>query len=241
MVRQKTKSSPGSAQPFQRLGKFGQYIVCALAYVACGMVLVAIAIVAKVLALQLAHHFVYPIFVFGDLLRGLEIIELLNLLVFAILGMGFGLATALLPTVDSRKISAAFLVILVPVILAIPQIFKYNLWVQDIAREDQIVPDQATAIADSFLERRIGHDGVFGFYLYTGQFPMIPTKQSQMEDLEKLEKQVNSKFVKVSGIPPTIVNWLMGICFWGIRLFYFCVAAITTAAHFKDGVKLVGR
>ncbi|MEA5522507.1 MAG: hypothetical protein WAN66_18660 [Limnoraphis robusta] len=228
-------------QLIHQLGRVGLYMISALGYVACGAILFGIAIAIKIIALTLAHRYLYPIFIFGDLLRGLELIDLLNLLVFAVVGMGFGLATALLPSQAGRKISAAFLVILVPLILAIPQYVRYNLWIEDISTEDQISQSAAISLGDSFLESRVNHPGVFGFYLYTGQFPMIPTKASQMEDLTKLEKQVNSRFVKVSGIPPTVVTWLMGICFWGIRIFYFCVAVVTTVAHFKDGLKIVGR
>ncbi len=228
-------------QLFKKTQQFGLSIAGALGYGVCGVIVVGIAATLKVIALVLAHQFLYPIFIFGDLLRGLELIDLLNLLVFAVIGMGFGLATALLPTPNGRKISAGFLVVLVPLVLAIPQVVKYDLWINDIMIDDVVSKNQAQQVANSFLERRVNHDGVFGFYLYTGQFPMIPTRMSQMEDLEKLEKQVNSKFVKFSGIPPTIVNVLMGICFWGIRLFYFAIALITTVAHFKEGLKIVGR
>ncbi len=226
---------------FNKLGRVGLYIISAIGYVASGTILVGIAVLLKVTALILAHKYLYPIFIFGDLLRGLELIDLLNILVFAILGMGFGIATALLPSQAGRKISAAFLVILVPVIIAIPQFTKYDLWVSDIAADDNISQAEAKTLADSFLEKRVKHTGVFGFYLYTGQFPMVPTRATQMEDLTKLEKQVNSKFVKFSGIPPTVVNWLMAICFWGIRIFYFAVAVVTTISHFKEGLKIVGR
>ena len=228
-------------QLLKKTQQFSLSIAGALGYGVCAVILIAIAATLKVIALVLVHQFLYPIFIFGDLLRGLELIDLLNLLVFAVVGMGFGLATALLPVSNGRKISAGFLVILVPVILAIPQFVKYDLWLNDIMIDDVVSRDKATVVADSFLKRRVNHDGVFGFYLYTGQFPMIPTRMSQMEDLEKLEKQVNSKFVKFSGVPPTVVNLLMGICFWGIRLFYFAIAAITAVAHFKDGLKIVGR
>ncbi len=226
---------------FKLLKRFTVYLICAFLFVGCAVVLAAVAIALKVVALQLAHQFIYPIFMFGDLLRGLEIIDLLNILVFAIVGMGFGLATGLLPTPDARKISTFFLILLVPIILAVPQIVKYNLWVQDIAIDDEISLPQAKTVADSFLKRRINNDGVFGFYLYTGQFPMIPTRQVQMQELERLEKQVNSKFVRVSGIPPTVVTLLMGICFWGIRVFYLAVAVITAMAHYRDGLKIVGK
>ncbi|MDY7022386.1 MAG: hypothetical protein SWJ54_13685 [Cyanobacteriota bacterium] len=228
-------------QLINQLGRVSLYLASAFGYVASGAILFGIAVAVKVAALILAHRYLYPIFIFGDLLRGLELIDLLNLLVFAVVGMGFGVATGLLPSPVGRKISAGFLVVLVPIILAVPQYVKYDLWIKDIAIDDNISEPEAVELADSFLESRVNHDGVFGYYLYTGQFPMIPTRASQMEDLAKLEKQVNSRFVKVTGIPPTVVTWLMGICFWGIRIFYFSIAVVTTISHFKDGLKIVGR
>ena len=64
------------------------YVISAFMFVFSALVLTVVAIAIKVLVLKLAHRFVYPIFIFGDLLRGLEIIDLLNILVFAILGVG---------------------------------------------------------------------------------------------------------------------------------------------------------
>lgn len=224
---------------FKLLRRITVYILCAFMFVFCVVVLAGVAIAIKVLILKLAHQFIYPIFMFGDLLRGLEIIDLLNILVFAIVGMGLGLATGLLPTPNARKISTFFLILLIPLILAVPQIVKYNLWVGDIAQDDDIPVSQAQTVADNFLQRRINRDGVFGFYLYTGQFPMIPTRQVQMQELERLEKQVNSKFVRVSGIPPTLITIIMGVCFWGIRMFYFAIAVITAIAHYREGLRIV--
>ena len=226
---------------FKRLKTITVYIVCAFLFVFCVVVLTGVAIAIKVLVLKLAHQFIYPIFMFGDLLRGLEIIDLLNILVFAIVGMGLGLATGLLPTSNARKITTCFLILLIPIILSVPQIVKYNLWVGDLAKDDDLSFPEAKIIADHFLKRRIHYDGVFGFYVYTGQFPMIPTRQVQMQELERLEKQVNSKFVRVSGIPPTLITVIMAICFWGIRIFYFAVAVITAIAHYREGVRIVGK
>lgn len=62
-----------------QLGRVGLYIISALGYVACGAILFGIAIAIKIIALTLAHRYLYPIFIFGDLLRGLELIDLLNL------------------------------------------------------------------------------------------------------------------------------------------------------------------
>jgi hypothetical protein len=32
---------------------------------------------------------------------------------------------------------------------------------------------------------------------------------------------------------------IMGVCFWGIRMFYFSVAVITAIAHYREGLKIV--
>ncbi|MGF1493247.1 MAG: hypothetical protein ACFBSC_12495 [Microcoleaceae cyanobacterium] len=226
-------------QVFKTIGRVSLYLISAVAFVACAAVIVGIAILIKVIALILAHNFVYPIFIFGDLVRGLELIDLLNLLIFAIVGMGFGLATGLLPTSAGRKISAAFLIVVVPIIIAAPQLVEYDLWIKDIMEDDQMTHSEAVTLADSFLDQQIGTSGTFGYYLYTGQFPMIPTRAEQMQDLGRLQRQVNSKFVRFSGIPPTVVNLLMGLCFWGIRLFYFVVAVVTTIAHYREGLRIV--
>ena len=55
------------------------YVISAFMFVFSALVLTVVAIAIKVLVLKLAHRFVYPIFIFGDLLRGLEIIDLLNI------------------------------------------------------------------------------------------------------------------------------------------------------------------
>ena len=50
------------------------YILCAFMFVFCAVAIAIVAIAIKVLVLKLAHQLIYPIFMFGDLLRGLEII-----------------------------------------------------------------------------------------------------------------------------------------------------------------------
>ncbi|OCR01968.1 hypothetical protein BCD67_05665 [Oscillatoriales cyanobacterium USR001] len=217
------------------------YIVGAFAYIICTVALVSIAVFIKVAALLLADKLLYSIFIIGDLFKGIEIVELLNILIFAILGMGFGVATWLLYPKLGRQTSAILLIISVPLIFISTPVVRYNLWLQTVGLEEVISPNQAEKLTNSFLDKRVGNQGFIGFYLYTAQFPILPTKKVQMDDLENFEKKVNSKFVQLIGIPPTFVTWLMAISFWCLRIFYFFIAAIATIAHFREGLRIVKR
>ena len=228
--------------PFlKQLGLILLYILGAFAYVFCTVALVSIAVFIKVAALLLADRLLYPLFIVGDLFKGIEIVELLNILVFAILGMGFGVATALLYPKIGRQTSAILLIIAVPLIFISTPVVRYNLWLQTVGIEENSSPKQAEDLTNSFLNQRVGNDGFIGFYLYTAQFPVLPTKKVQMNDLENFEKKVNSKFVQLTGVPPTIVSWLMATCFWCLRIFYFSIAAIATIAHFREGLRIAKR
>ncbi|PSB04697.1 hypothetical protein C7B69_25830, partial [filamentous cyanobacterium Phorm 46] len=118
---------------------------------------------------------------------------------------------------------------------------RYNSWLQKVGESDNLLPPETATLTNSFLKRKVGVDGFIGYYVYTGQFPVIPTKQSEMKDLDSFEKKVNSRFVQLTGVAPTIVSWSMRVCFWLIRIFYFCIAVIATIAHFREGVKIAGR
>lgn len=223
------------------LGFVALYILSILAYLVCAVGIVCLAILMKIVGLLLADKLLYPIFIIGDLLRGIEIVELLNILVFAIVGMAFGLATFLLHPKFGRQISATFLIFLVPLIVISSQVFRYDSWLKNVGIEERLSPVEATKITNDFLQRRVKSQGFLGFYLYTAQFPVLPTKQSEMNDLDNFEKKVNSRFVQLTGIPPTVVTWLMSICFWCLRIFYFAIAIIATIAHFREGLRLVRR
>jgi hypothetical protein len=217
------------------------YILGVFVYVVCVVALVSIAVLIKVAALLLADRLLYPILIIGDLFKGIEIVELLNILIFAIVGMGFGLATWLLYPKLCRQTSAILLIISVPLIFITTPVVRYNLWLQTVGIEEALSPDQSEKLTNSFLAKRVGNEGFLGFYLYTAQFPVLPTKQVQMNELENFERKVNSKFVQLMGIPPGVVGWLMGTCFWGLRFFYFAIGVIATIAHFREGLKIIKR
>jgi hypothetical protein len=73
-------------------------------FIAIFLILVTASI--KVGASLIAEQFLYKIIIIGDVFSTLEVVEFVNVLVFAILGMGFGLATAFLPKISRHKTSA---------------------------------------------------------------------------------------------------------------------------------------
>jgi hypothetical protein len=226
---------------FKQVGSILLYFLGGIGYLACAAIIVGVSVTIKLAALLLADRALYTILIIGDLLRGIEIVELLNILVFAFIGMGFGVAAALLPPNYGRKISAIALIAIVPLVFMSTPIFRYHLWLQKVGEQDSLLPAETAKLTDSFLSKKVGSPGFIGYYLYTAQFPVIPTKQSEMKDLDKFEKKVNSRFVQLTGVAPTIVSWAMLICFWLIRIFYFCIAVIATIAHFRDGIVIARR
>lgn len=210
-------------------------------YIILAGLIVIIAILFKVSAIILADKYLYNILFLGDLLRGIEIIELLNILVFAMLGMVFGIAAALLPRKIGRKVSAILLIILVPIVFMTTPISRYYFWLEKVGADSGLDLEQTEVISNSFFLKKVGVPGFLGFYLYTGKFPVLPSRKSEILEMERLEKSVNSRFVRLTGIAPTVINWLMILCFWLIRVFYFTIAIFATINHFHQGLRFAKR
>ena len=149
-------------------------------YIASTVVIVAIALYTKFVSELIGDEIVYKIPMLGDLLLSIEIIEILNILVFAILGIGFGVATILLPRSFGNRVSFLILLILVPLIYSSSIFFKYQTWVQDFSINENIAYAQAKKMTNRFLLNRTKQEEVLGFYLYTASFPIIPAKEKEM-------------------------------------------------------------
>jgi hypothetical protein len=206
---------------------------------AAGLVLIAMSL--KLGAILLAEKYFYNIQVIGELFRGIEIIELLNILVFAIIGMGFGVATTLLPRRVGRYISSLLLIILVPIIYSTTYFYRYDNWIQEVAEKEKISYVQAEEITNSYLTTRLGRQGFLGFYIHTAEFPVLPTKRDQMKEVADRERQITYKFAYVTGLKPENITAIFTISAWGIRVFYFFIAVLATILHFQEGLQEIQR
>ncbi|MBD2040751.1 hypothetical protein [Microcoleus sp. FACHB-672] len=208
-------------------------------YVLCTVGLAALAFGVKLAAILVAERFIYEIQIVGDVLRGIQIIEILNILVFAILGMGFGVATILLPRKVGVPISSLLIIILLPVIFCTTDIVKYSSWVNEIAERDNLEYVKAEQLTNAFLKSRVGQQGFLGFYIHTAEFPVLPTKKAEMESVGAHKQKVTSRFATITKIDSKKIAALFSISGWGIRAFYFLVAVMTTIIHFREGLSAV--
>lgn len=196
----------------------------------------ATAALVKYLLSQLAESVIYPIPFLGGLLQSLELAELSNLLVFAILGLGFGMLTRWLSSQWGLRLSAALLIVLVPLILMISPQVRYDRWVEAVADQAQLNRSEAIALTNAYLDDRIQSQGLWGFYRYTARYTTLPTSQPEMQRATRIDARVQDQFAKVTGMGTAIVATLMTLCSWGLRLFYFMIAAIVTVSHFQEGL-----
>ena len=207
-------------------------------YVFIAVFLLLTTVGIKIGASLIAEQSLYKIIIIGDVFSTLEVVEFVNVVVFAILGMGFGLATAFLPKIYRQKTSALLLITLFPLIFSTSAMVRYNLWIENFAAQENTSYSQAESLTDSFLTARVGVNGFLGFYIYTAKFPVLPTNQAEIKKAENLEQKVKANFMsinKIIPINPDIITGFVAGSRWLIRIFYFSLAALTTINHFKAG------
>ncbi len=193
----------------------------------------------KFQATWLVEKHIYTIPAVGDFLRGIEMVEIANVLIFAILGMGIGVATVLLPKGFSAKLGMVLLSIAVPVVLVASPLVKYNFWIDNLVAAEAISSQQAQEIASSFLRQRVEADGVWGFYLYSAQFPAIPARVDRLQEMEELKVQIAGKVANIAQLELKQVSFLFKVCSWGIRGFYAVLAVIVAWFHFFKGLETI--
>lgn len=211
-------------------------------YLVTTLAVVAIALIVKFLSILLGDEIVYQIPLIGDAFLSLEIMEILNILVFGILGMGFGLATVLLPRYFSNRVSFYTLVLLVPLIFSTSTIFRYYNWVQEFAFRENISYEQSRRITNTFLKNQTGdRQGFVGFYFYTAQFPSLPYKEKEMILLDELEQKSKDRFSRFTGLDEKMVSYLFAGRGWGLRFFYLFLSIFVAIVNFQIGIKQVKR
>ncbi|MFB2934040.1 hypothetical protein ACE1B6_02060 [Aerosakkonemataceae cyanobacterium BLCC-F154] len=205
-------------------------------FVICSLVFFTVSL--KLIANFIGEELIYNIMIIGEFIAILQIVEFANVIIFAVLGMGFGLASVILPKVCQLKTSAVLLIILVPLIFSITPFLKYNTWLTEIADNENITYQQAQAISNSFLKSRVNLEGFFGFYSYSAQFPILPRTKKEMVLAVNLEKKVRSEITsltKKANLSQQSISILLAAGNWTIRFFYFSLSVFTTIAHFHIG------
>lgn len=220
-----------------RLRTFGGILL----FLAISALSIALAAVVKLFATLLAENSIYSIQFLGDLLRGIDIAEVFNILVFAILGLGLGVATAFVHRNWGIRFNAAIAIVLLPLLLSVGPFIRYDNWVNEFASNESISRLESKRYTDRYLQRRIDRTGPLGFYLHTAKYPGLPVYIAQLDEVDALESEAVNRVQRTVGITSRDLSRWFAICMWGIRGFYFLVSAITLIAHFGQGVMLGDR
>jgi hypothetical protein len=235
------KNSLPSTTPLSKV----QVFVFACFFIIAIAISLALAVGCRVFTAILAEDYIYKVQILGDFLRGLEMGELFNILVFAILGMGVGTATALVPKEIGHRIGAAVLIVALPVIFSLGSFIRYENWVNSVAIQEGLTRDQAVQMTDEHLASQVKSSGFLGFYVYTAQYPILPTRSAEMKEASDVKKMVSSRITnsidKLVILQPSTVSTLFSICIWSIRLFYFGVSIVTAIVHFGQGEALADK
>lgn len=205
-------------------------------FVICSLVFFTVSL--KLIANFIGEELIYNILIIGEFIAILQVVEFANIIIFAVLGMGFGLASVILPKICQLKTSAVLLIILVPLIFSITPFLKYNTWLKEIADNENITYQQSQELSDTFLTSRVNLKGFLGYYSYSAQFPVLPRTKREMILAINLEKKVRSEITsltKKANLSQQSISVLLATGNWTIRFFYFSLSVFTAIAHFHIG------
>ncbi|MEM6502869.1 MAG: hypothetical protein AAF685_13645 [Cyanobacteria bacterium P01_C01_bin.89] len=197
-----------------------------------------IALGLRVIIALLAETQVYTLPYAGELLQSMEVAELLNLIIFAVLGLGMGLSAIILPRRWGVQLSAVVLTLLVPAVFMVSPAVRHQLWLRQVSDAQQLTPAAVLEKTDQFLESRVEETGLLGFYVYTAKYSKLPIAAEDTNSVSALDKQVNLTLADAARVPETEVAKFLEWGTWGIRGFYFLVATFAAVSHFRQGISL---
>ncbi|NER84149.1 MAG: hypothetical protein F6K42_32345 [Leptolyngbya sp. SIO1D8] len=207
-----------------------------LRYFCAAVLLIAGMTVMKGAIAWVAEQFIYTLPILGGLLKSLELIEVSNVLIFAALGLGLGAFTHWLPRQWKTFRKAIALVIAIPIVFLSSYGVRHHIWVQQVAVESELLPAQAQQVTDTLLVQATGNKGLWGFFQYTVQVPILPTNLSALQAVDDDDKWFRSELTRFSGLEPGIFTLLFRLTGWGIRWFYMLLALVTAAIYFTKGM-----
>ena len=205
-------------------------------YFLFGLILCLGSVGLKVLATWAAETYLYSIPVIGGMLTSLEIVEVSNLFVFMLLGLGLGAVTLCLPDTWELWSRLALLIVAMPVVFSASYITRHDLWVQRVATRAGISQAEAFVITDAFLEKETGHKGSWGFYHYTARVTQPPSQPHQLDPTAGDEMiLLQNELARYSGVKSGVFSFLLNSAGWGIRLVYILLSVFLGLVYFFKG------
>lgn len=206
-----------------------QYLLT-VGFVTLGIMLV------KALIAWTAEVFLHPIPILGGWLQSLEIVELSNVVVFAVLGFSLGAATVHLPPRLPLWKRSWVLAIAIPLVFLTSYWVRQTFWLHQIAASSEVSYQQATSVANQALKTVSGSEGFLGYFRSTTQMPILPTTQADIQRLADDQKWFRSELTRFSGLQPGLFSLVFSGAGWGLRLFQLALATLTGIVYFTKGI-----
>ena len=191
----------------------------------------------KAIAFWLTDIYLYDMPWIGGFLKSIEIAEISNLIVFAILGVGVGAATVLVPEHWTHWLKMLVLVLLGPVVFCASYLMHQHLWIQRVANRADIPYAEAKGITNGFLKAETGKGGFWGFYPLSTQISELPTRRANLEagkttnPSELLTRELSSY-----GDPRAdAAAYVFERVGWVVRFMYMTIAALTALIYYFKG------
>lgn len=207
-----------------------------LRYVCATILLIGGMMALKGLVAWVGETFVYTLPILGGLLKSLELMEVTNVVIFAILGVSLGAFTAWLPRHWPLWPKLIPFAIAVPLVFMTGYAVRYHIWVQQVAVQSELLPSQAQQVTNTLLQQATGSEGLKGFFRYTVQVPILPTDLRALQSIDEDDKWFRSELTRFSGLEPGLFTVVFKLTGWGIRTFYVLLAVITAVIYFAKGL-----
>ncbi|MEL7143449.1 MAG: hypothetical protein AAFY33_04765 [Cyanobacteria bacterium J06643_4] len=188
----------------------------------------------KALAAWLMDVYVYSVPWVGGFLRSIELVELSNLIVFAILGASLGAATLLLPRRWDHRAKLALLAAVSPLVFCGSYMMQQHLWIKRVAAQSNIDYSDARSITNAYLNREVGSGGFFGFFPLSTQLSELPTRRDSLESARSINptealtqelSDLDDPRADFAAIVFERVGWL-------VRFMYIAIAGFTGLIHY---------
>ncbi len=191
----------------------------------------------KAILTWLAEAYLYPIPWVGGFLKSIELAEISNLIVFAILGAGIGAATFLLPRQWNQPAKMALLVALSPLVFSASYMMQQHLWIQRVAAQTGSSYREARDLTNAFLEREQGSGGFFGFYPFSTEISDLPTQRDQLEreGIRNPSRLLTEELASYNDPRADIIAYVFERVGWLLRLMYMAIAALTALIYYFKG------
>lgn len=193
--------------------------------------------VLKALITWLAEAYLYAIPWVGGFLRSIELAEISNLVVFAVLGAGIGAATFLLPRQWNQPAKMALLVVLSPFVFSASYMMQQHLWIQRVAAQTDSSYSEARDLTNAFLNRAEGSGGFFGFYPFSAEVAELPTRRDRLEGegTRNPSQLLTEELASYNDPRADIIAYVFERVGWLLRMLYMAIAALTGLIYYFKG------